>query len=141
MYVSGTPLPARKPHTVYPKSVLCRRGKILSCLRIVQEYRPDNRAMLQIHTFAAGAQPFCTDTFADFAISAAICVFNPLRTASHAVYGLGRNFGGIVQCAPRSGGLLSQHIVVVDGGYAGVARLAIQSATCDFGGEKVIQYY
>ena len=87
-------------------------------------------AMFHFAAFTAGGKPFALGAFADGAERLAKRRFGAFDAAAGAVDHLWRDFH-FVEFRPFFGDFCSQHVVIVDGGDAGFALFAVESAASD----------
>ena len=87
-------------------------------------------AMLHFAAFTAGGKPFALGAFADGAERLAKRRFGAFDAATGAVDHLWRDFH-FVEFRPFLGDFCTQRVVVVDGGKAGFALFAVESAASD----------
>lgn len=87
-------------------------------------------AMFHFAAFAAGGKAFALGAFADGAERLAKWRFGAFNAAAGAVDHWRRDFH-FVEFRPFFGDFCAQHIVVVDGGNAGFALFAVESAASD----------
>ena len=87
-------------------------------------------AVLHFAAFSAGGKAFALGAFADRAERLAERRFRAFDAAAGAVDHLWRDFH-FVEFRPFFGDFCTQHVVVVDGGKAGFAFFAVESAASD----------
>ena len=88
---------------------------------------PDGGAMLHFRTFTAGGNLFFQRALANPAQAFAEDSLTAVGAAAVAV-DMFRQYGGVVQLGPQSGGLFAQGLVVVAGGEVGVALFAVDAS-------------
>ena len=87
-------------------------------------------AMFHFAAFTASGKPFALGAFADGAERLAKRRFGAFDAAAGAVDHLWRDFH-FVEFRPFLGDFCTQHVVILDGGDAGFALFAVESAASD----------
>lgn len=102
------------------------RFQIATGFRSIPENLPHLSASVNLSAFSASTVALSSDTLANrthFAAKDKLCTLYP---ASHAINMFGHD-RGIVRLSPHFSGSLPKSVIIIDGGLAGIAFLAVQS--------------